>query len=206
MTACAVVGVLKYRKFSRPFRVMSIYLIITASQQWIAFLMTNLFGVNTFVFHVFLTITVFCYYLFHKLIEPSKGKIYMIDVAVALVIFLQLISIFYIQSLLEFPTFSMGLSALFITYTSLRYYDKLMSKPSEEEIQDNPNFWIVTGFLIFYTPSFMFWLVHNYLINAHVDVTTMLNLSKGMNVVFYLVLFYALSLDLRAQKLKYARS
>ena len=108
--------------------------------------------------HYFLSAGVFAYY-FDAILVARKEKMFVRYLLVTTIIIL------LITDVISYPFFNSAGNAFFfllIVICSFLYFNQLLVQRNEENILLNFNFWLVSGFVIYFLGSFFIILTYNY--------------------------------------------
>jgi hypothetical protein len=202
MTACAIIGVFLFGRFSHNIKLLVRYLIYVFLQQVIALYLGLKFNQNSPVYHIFLIITVYAFWRILSAFIQSKRQKKILKFVAWAVISIQILSIFFVQSILEFPTFNYGLTGLYVTFGCISYFADLIERPSESRLFLDSKFWTIAAFMIFYAPTFFIMLSFNFVQNHGGSLFTFLDVIFVFNFLFYALLAGALFLDIKMHSVR----
>lgn len=191
LSGCFLTGLIFYKSFINPTKIMYFYVAITfltemfgyyslylSSEKKVNFLLYNIYAPISF-----LVISVY----FCKIINEKKIKkviFLMIPLVLSISIFL---SFSYSNKMLNYRVllFSMG---VLIVY-SVVFFRQLLN--SDASFLENPNFWIVTGILFFYTGYFFLSGFINYIASKDAVLARKLfTINHLLNIIYYSLITY----------------
>jgi hypothetical protein len=106
---------------------------------------------------------------FLKGLQVFSKKI-LIIIFIIILIILSLYAIF-IESRSELNSYSYGFVSLVITFLSFSFYFKMLKNPDTIPIDKTPNFWFVTGLLLYYSLSMFILLPYKILTQLKITFT-----------------------------------
>jgi hypothetical protein len=189
-------GAVRYKKLSPPFRILVYVLALTLISEFSAHYAAIWFHNNIIVYHIFTPIqfSLFCL-LYNQLLESKSNKQYTIWAMVVFIVF-SLINSFLIQTTKTFPTYSLLLeSILIVSFAYLVFYE-LLKNPRFEYLLRSSVFWFNSAVIIFFTTSFIFWGLFNYLIKYNRPLLITLSLFLWLlNLLIYTLFIFSIFLD-----------
>lgn len=111
--------------------------------------------------HAFLTI-VFLGYYFRKLFQ-SPAKIRAVTLVTGLIVLYLLVKNMVLQDYQLFDSIGYSLVSAAIVFFVLMYFHQLLSHVTDQNILRNFNFWLASGYLIYFAGSFLIFLSYYYL-------------------------------------------
>lgn len=146
------------------------------------------FGDNNWIYNLFflLTITVFSYY-FHQLFYNKQKKI-----IVRLLFIINVCLFIYIDILLkrffdQISNYTSAFCFLSIVIYALLYFDQVIRNVSEVNILHQFNFWLVSGYLLYFLSCFFIILFYVYAgINGRRTIWTLQNIILFLSSVITL--------------------
>jgi hypothetical protein len=145
-------------------------------------------GSNTAIAHVYVVVSVlsYCSILISFGVTGITKRVLMFSAFTTLVLIV--LSIIFVQKMDAYPTFNLGLNALFITFSSLLFFNFIMDNPGKIDILKDSRFLIVSIFVLFFMPCLFIYPVLNYVakhIGPGVEYTYLIYI---LNFIFYSLL------------------
>lgn len=182
-----------FRSYPKELKVISIHLILIAilalysASLWI-FSKNNLPVLHVYTMIEFSTIMLFYQVVFKDTID----KIWFIVLIGAFLAFC-LINAFYIQKWHIFNTYPRTLQSLLIISASLLYYYKITKQTVYIQIEKSPAFWINTGFFIYFSGSFLLFMLSNYILPLSLKFNMIVwQLHAFLSCILYCLIFTGL--------------
>ena len=120
-------------------------------------------GANILLYniHAFLTI-VFLGFYFRNLFH-SKAKVRAVTLVASLIVFYLLVKNIVLQDYQLFDSMGYSLVSAAVVFFVLMYFHQLLSNVTDQNILRNFNFWLASGYLIYFAGSFIIFLSYYYL-------------------------------------------
>ncbi len=191
----AIISILRFKKVSKPIKVLSILLCTTLINELLSLYLTFKYKNNSFSFHFFNVIELYLITMYFLcLLQPKKIKIYILFISFFYPLF-EYLNIIYLQPLstlnsnfITFETFlTIGLS-LYSLY-------RLLLKDLVNPILKYSHFWFCSIILMYFSCSFCLWPLIKMLynqkssyyriaINIHVVINIFTYLGLGLTFLF----------------------
>jgi hypothetical protein len=180
-----IIGVMKFRRRTLPFRLLTILIGITIISESLTRILIYYTTNSSPVYHVYgvvqyLLISTIYYGLskqaFAKRVNAVSAAIF-----IAFAIFN---SIIY-QPVHEFPSNMLQLSSILLTFQSLSMFRDMLLAPLELNIFIQPVFWVNTMFLFFNVTTFLFFSFLNYFRRHHLDMALLTGVIYFANMIYY---------------------
>jgi len=140
-------------------------------------------------------------YFFHKILHSSFSR-RLIRAFVIFYPFILLVSFFTIQKYYVFHSYTYILGGLYLIILCLLYYRELYTADEFKKLATLPEFWIITGLLIFTAGELPYMILINYL-NAHYSIASAYfrqYILGTLNIVMYTMFAIGLLWSIRTQK------
>ncbi len=161
-----IIGIWKFSKMSLKFKFATLLLyfilLIEVISSVLSFWMIN----QTFVYHTLIPIQ-FLYYGFIFGISQKRLKLFLILFTTFML--LSFINSIWIQSIIEFPSYSLILLSLALVTTVLFDFTRLMKVPSKVKLTSLPDFWFNLGHLVFFSSTFFVFAFINSMVNIELN-------------------------------------
>lgn len=192
----AATGWLNFKRLSLPFQWLTICVAFILVAECFSIFFKYILGASNFiVYHFQLPVMILMYgMVFNKLFETfgNGGRRWLI---VPIVISVASIGFsFFVQSVNEIPGYALSLMSLFLVGYSLMSFWYLLQLPSEEKLLKQPVFWLATGTLSYYSPTFIFWGLYPLLMGSDSSFW-MHHLNFVVNIIIYASYLVAIVLD-----------
>jgi hypothetical protein len=142
---------------------------VTFLNECVAFAFAKLFGNNMPVYGVFnlIQMTLLGLY-FNRAIDRFRAR--NIGLKLALVgVLIGLANLIFFQPLTAFNSYFLLLESIAVISFCLFLFARLMLQPEGGPVLSNPHFWIATILTFFWSVTFFYWGVREYIIAAHHD-------------------------------------
>lgn len=191
---CPLILSLKhFRSYPKELKVIGIHLILIAilaiysASLWISS-KNNLPVLHIYTMIEFSTIMFFYQIVFKNAID----KVWFIVLISGFLIFC-LINAFFIQKWHIFNTYPRTLESIIIISTSLFYYYKITKQTLYIQIEKSATFWINTGFFIYFSGSFLLFMLSNYILPLSLKFNMIVwQLHAFLSCVLYCLIFIGL--------------
>lgn len=190
-----LLGVVRYKKLSTPFRILTVLIGITIVSEITSRILINYIHNSSPAYHFFIPIQfVLLFTIYGYLIESFKNKAFL---AVASVLFVVLcfINFSFLQGFLLFPSNVLLLSSVVFIILSLLIFHQMFNSVDQESLFIKSVFWFNCAILLFFTVTFLFWSFYNYLLRHKISTRPFATFIYYVNIVYYLMLACALALD-----------
>ena len=191
--------------FQRPIlsylRLFPIFLIVTffveLTSNWLAIHR----GSNVELSNIYLIFNFSFYLFFFKKIVNNRSVKKTIIVIAMFFIFLSVMNILYWQKIDQWNSISYSFGSLLVIVLSSYYFFELFRNPKAKKLSKEPAFWICSGLLFFYTSSFPFLGLNNFLRNMpQVMVEQLGFILMLLNIMLYLLFTIAFLCRLNFRK------
>jgi hypothetical protein len=103
--------------------------------------------------------------------------------------FFSVINSLLIQNIYSFPTYSGAVGALILIGFSILLFAKIMAEGKIKKLTDEPAVWINSGFLIYYTANFFFYILYNIVLSISVEfLKQTIFVFNIFNIAFYILI------------------
>ncbi|WP_157262902.1 hypothetical protein [Pedobacter steynii] len=185
---------LKYfRSYPKELKVISIHLLLIgilalySASLWLS--SKN----NLPVLHIYTMIEFSTIMLFYQVVfKDSIARIWFILLISGFLAFC-LINAFWIQKWHIFNTYPRTLQSIVIISTSLFYYYKITRQTLYIQIEKSATFWINTGFFIYFSGSFLLFMLSNYILPLSLKFNMIVwQLHAFLSCILYSLIFIGL--------------
>jgi hypothetical protein len=192
----SVIGVVRYKKLTTPFKILSILIILTLLLEIASKICAVKYKNNLPISHI----TTLTEYVFFSLIYYFlfKNKLVRISIMVMLATFT---IVFVINSIFIQPYYRYFPSNMFVPSKivciifSLFLFKQMLLYPLPVNIIKQSVFWFNTAILFFSTTIFFNLGLTNYYIKHHLNDIVIFNFNFGVNMIFYLLIGISLIMD-----------
>ncbi len=147
---------------------------------------------NTSVYNSFTIVEFLAYaYYYYRIITVVwirniiKGFMYLFP-------FFWFVSVFLVFRFTQWNSYVVIVGGLFSVFCSLGYYYQVLHSKTDIHLRTQPEFWIATGMLIYYSCQVPYFGMLNYLINHYLLLArSLLNVLLVINTSMYLIFIYA---------------
>lgn len=183
-----VMALLYYRHLRTAEKIMAFFLLVTgifnAIGSWMAWhSQSNLFLLPVYTCIEFLFI---CFF-FREILTESRLKKWLPFIAVILLAATIANSVF-LQHTNKFNTYARSVSAILTIAFCLYYYKSNLAKTGSIPWKNEPVFWFVTGFLVYFSSSLFLFILSNFtLVMKRPLALTLWNFHATMALIMYLL-------------------
>lgn len=186
LSACCALSLWRFQYLDKGGKVIAVLISITCLNEWLAFTAARIFHNNMPVYAVFnlIQLLVLGSY-FDRIIDSfrtgSTGlKLALLGVGIGIA------DIIFIQPLSAFNSYFLLLESIAIISFSLFFFARLMLRKDSESILSNPHFWITCVLTFFWSFTFFYWGLRDYMLSTHPDKFEIaFSLLLGVNILTY---------------------
>jgi|SRR6218665_25455 len=193
----AACGMVRYRKLTMPFKLLTFLLTFTLISEVCSRLFAVNFKNSSPVYHLYIpvqfTFFIWIYFHLHGKDRSFAGYAW----GGLLFWILCLINLFFFQDIFRFPSNTILISSCILIGISLFQFKKMLAMVEEKSIFRQSVFWLNAGVLLFFTSTFLYWGTYNYLLKHHIKTSPLSTIIYYINILFYLLLGLGLLLDKR---------
>jgi hypothetical protein len=194
LSICFVVGIANYKYFTIELRLIFLLILITFFVEWLGFYNQHLIqkpisNAYLYTFYSPLEFILIGSYFYKLLQNPFQKK-------VIIVLFISVLVFFYFDLFDEYKGDNANyqfylLPNLYFSLFSIFYFRKLLMFDIEFSLRTNPNFWIVTGMLFFYSGFFFLSGFINFIAKQDKDLAQKLfTINHILNIIYYSLITY----------------
>lgn len=191
----ACVSLLLFHKAAPPFRWLAVLIIITLASEFTAKYLSDRFGNNSIVYHIFTPIEYFFYAnIFYRFFKRKKWNGFLIS-SVAVLILLEFLNTKFLQSIHVDNTNIMIFENILLVFLSLMLFVSIRTSHNSENILLEGVFWFNSMVLIYYTFNILISGFHSFEVyQFHNPPMVIYQINLLMSALLYLV--YTLSIVL----------
>ena len=190
----SLIGIVRFKKLTIPFKLITILIIYTFASEIISRIFSYKFRNSSPVYHLYIPIQFALLLLVYFFLFQWKNWRY-----TGLILFIFLVLCFtntiFLQSFFRFPSNIILISSCFFIGASLSFFKRMLNSVGDENLFKQSVFWFNTGILIFFTCTFLFWGIYNYLLKDHISTKPISTIVYFINILFYAMVGTALILD-----------
>ncbi len=147
---------------------------------------------NSPVYHVFNILQIsFLGCFFYRAFRSKMLKRIILITSIGMVLFSIFVTLLF-QNIYVFPSIFLNVETFILIIWSVLLFIEILDSPSERNIFKDPVFIITIGILWFNLFSFIFFLLHNYLVKNDISVRSITLLHFFSNYIYYLLILVAL--------------
>lgn len=170
-----------------PFKAITCFIVLANVVQGLASLMNAYHLNNLWLLHYYTVLEFSFIVWFYGIIlqgfVPSKA-IWAIGVGFGI---LSLLNSIYLQPLSEFNTYARSLEGILVILLALAWYFRTLTEMKVKRLQDEPLFWVNSGFLLYFSGSVLLFAVSNYLLSLNHSLNLYIWAFHGIfSVLLYL--------------------
>lgn len=184
-----LISLFNAKSYNKDLKIITLHLIlITILGSYSAYLW-SLSTNNLPVLHIYTMVEFTTIMLFYKEVfrNSIKGKWFII--MIGSFIALCLINVFYIQNWFVFNTYPRALQSVLIMCACLYYYYKITHESLYTQIEKSPVFWINNGFFIYFSGSFLLFMLSNYILSMNREINMIFWMLHGcLSILLYILI------------------
>lgn len=185
-----LVGLLTFKRHSKIQRLLFILIIVTAVSESISKILWYQKLNNLPVFHFYAVIEFMLFMLIFENAYRIKASYFNpFRLVIYSMVAFALFNGVFLQSITEFNSNVITISASVLTLLSLLYFYKLLKEVSHISLETQPVFWINVGVLIYFSSSLVFFLASNALAGQSLDVRGIVWGTHALFNVFHYIAF-----------------
>lgn len=191
LSLCFLTGLINFKSFNLPIKITFLYVVITFVVEMLGFYSLYLSPekkVNTVLYNIYAPVSLLILSLFFYIIVDS---VQIKKVILFLGLLFGLIQVFFIfKNLNTGYNFRVFMGAIVIlSIYSIVFFRQILN--SGDSFFENPNFWIVTGILFFYTGYFFLSGFINYIATKDAVLARKLfTINHLLNIIYYSLITY----------------
>lgn len=175
-----LVAIFRYRHLDAATKTMAVYVFLGGLTQVLASYQSSLGNNNLWLLHLYTPLEFFCIVWFYNIIlKGSVKESSMMGLGLGFAILSALNSAF-LQPTDTFNTYARSLEGILVIVFCLAWCYKTLSEMQIRHLEQDPVFWINTGFLIYFSGNVLLFAFSNYI----------LNINRSLNL--YIWAFHAL--------------
>lgn len=139
--------------------------------------------------HIYIPVSFLLAGLFY--IKGLKGFVKEKFIAAVIIVFIlfSVINSSLIQSIYSFPNYSGAFGAIILVGFSILLFAKIMAEGKIKRLTSEPMVWINSGFLIYYTANFFFYILYNILLENSIEfLKQTIFVFNIFNLIFYILI------------------
>lgn len=158
-----VIAISKYRYFSKPFKVLTLHLIIVSFFSVVSGVLYFLKKNNLPLLHLYTIAELITISWFYSCILDKWPKKFLLVLIVSFIL-LALIDASYIEGWFQFNTLPRSIECLVVICFSISVYLKILAELNIEKLQHSSLFWVNTGFLFYFSGALFLFALSEYLL------------------------------------------
>lgn len=189
------VGIIRYKKLTRPFKVLAWSVIISFFLELLSYIFAVRFKNNAPIAHIE-NIVWYIFYaiIYYDLLKNEKLK-KTILVSIVIVTVFGLVNALFLQPFHVFPTYTTVVTQTLYVIFSLLLYKQMLLYPSKINIIEQSAFWYNTAILFYATTMFVNLGLGNYVAEHHVVDYIIFYFWYFILYVFFILIGVALLTD-----------
>ncbi|MGB3467946.1 MAG: hypothetical protein WBA74_21855 [Cyclobacteriaceae bacterium] len=189
-----IAGLLTYQRHDKIQRLVFVLVAITAATEILSKILWYRKINNLAVFHIYAVIEFMMIMLiYEKAFKVQEHRFSLFRIGIGSMILFAIFNTLFLQSLYQFNSNVITVSALILTLLSLLYFYKLLKEISHISLERQPIFWINVGILIYFSSSLVFFLASNSLAGQSIKIR---GIAWGMHAIFNVFHYIAFSIAL----------
>lgn len=190
----SIIGAFIFKKMNAPFRYTWLFLLLTLFSEGIGLLTTYFFNENLTVYTIYsilLPIAIFLIFYFLQEKKNQNKYLFSLGFLFAFIIF----NTIYIQSEEPLPTNNQQATCLYFILLSVFQYNQLLKGPAEVPLSRNSEFWLNTTLFIYFSGTFVPWVVFNMFLKSAADFDSILEWNYYLTILLYVGLMVSMLID-----------
>ncbi len=189
-----IIGVVRYKKATAPFKLLIIYLILTLVSECISEAMAKLSHNNMIMYHIFAPVEYVFYTLIYRKIFSGKLKQIITYLMIPVLAFALINSLFF-QKTNTFPSnFLLSYQVIFLFYALMGFRQMLLD-PKQVSIYKQSFFWLNLSLMLFSTTLFLYFGLLNFSIRHGMNIDSLTIFSSVVNIIYYILLSTTILID-----------
>jgi len=181
-----VIGVVRYKRLTIPFKVLTVLMGLTLLLEIIAKICAIRYRKNAPVIHITSLVEVIFYSLTYYYLFKNKAIKTSILVTIVLITIFAFINSLWLQPYYsDFPSNLVITSEILYTIFSLLLFKQMLLYPLPINITKQSVFWYNTAMLLFSTTTFLNLGLINYYVKHHLNDRIIFDFYFGINMIFY---------------------
>ena len=187
MLIATTISIIKWRRLTRPDRIISILLLLTIVSEAIGYFFIVTYQNNMYVYHVFSPIELgFLAFYYNEAIPFFRKKHVGLYISLSGVI-LTILNACYLQPIKTFPSLFLLFEGFIVIILSLFSFFSILYKEDYKLIR-NVQFWVTFNLLIFWSFTFLIWGTYISFSKAFQDkLSVIFNMLSTINFIEYLI-------------------
>lgn len=155
---------------------------------------------NLVMYHIYTVIEFIMISMIYTKVLTSLFPKYVFKILTFLFIIFAFLNVQFFQNIYTFNSNTITVSGIIIIIFSLSYFYALLQEIKYSALENNPMFWINSGFLIYFSTNLILFFINNSMFKASTEATYLVwGLHAIINIV--LTLFYTIALWVTPKKL-----
>jgi hypothetical protein len=200
LTGCLIATLIQRRYLNDHFRWIFWLICITWVVEMMGFYSLHTFNkVAGLVFHIFQPVEYSLVAIYFLSILKNKWLKKLILTSLPAVYIFNVLNLILWQDIRQLNTYSFLVVAFLFSIWAIFYLHQLLTNEIEhEKIWQNPDFWVATGILFFYTGAFfLMGFINTILHNNRVLATKLFSINHILNILLYSL--YTIGITIRAK-------
>lgn len=177
------------KSYTKELKIITLHLILIAILGTYSTYLWSLSKNNLPVLHIYTMVEFTTIMLFYREVfrESIQGKWFII--VIGCFVSLCLLNVFYIQNWFVFNTYPRALQSLITIIACLYYYYKITHESLYTQIEKSPVFWINNGFFIYFSGSFLLFMLSNYILSMNREANMIVWMLHGfLSILLYVLI------------------
>ncbi|MBL7826372.1 MAG: hypothetical protein JNJ57_07060 [Saprospiraceae bacterium] len=161
------IAAVRFFRHTPATRIVAGLIVVACAIQWLASVMTARKMNNLKLLHLYtiLEFAIITWYFSETLKGVFKRRFFwLVGIGFAA---LSILNSLFLQDLQHFNTYARSLEGILVITYCLIWYFRTLSEMKVERLQDDPVFWINTGFLLYFSGGVLLFSVSNYILELN---------------------------------------
>lgn len=187
-------GLLNYKKLSSPFRLITIFVLITFISESLTRYFAKEFRNSCPIYHVYYPIHFLCITTFYGYFLKKSRTL--ISWSAPIFVLITFVNILYYQTVIQFPSNIILISSLTYVLCALALFKKMLLSVKNVSLFKQELFWFNLTTIITFTFTFLCWSFYNILLKAN-STSTVIDIAYYVVLQYYIVIGISIFLNSR---------
>lgn len=193
-------GIFNFNKLLFAFKILVVLLAFTFLAEIYAKILALQKGNNNLIYHLNVPVQYSIYTVIFYVLSVNKLQRNFAILSAAFLLLFAIINSGFVQSLLQFPTYSLLVESLLILGNVLLVFKNMLSRPTDTPLVSQGVFWFSLGTFIFYGFTFFYWGFFQFFLQNNELANVLLLIPYSANLLMYSCYFAALYVEIKRFK------
>ena len=188
------IGLIRYRRLKRPFRLLTLLLAFTFVSELTSRLMIRQWHNSSPIYHLFIPVQFAFFVTIYADLSRWKTQTLRNDLILGMGL-LACVNLLFLQPLFQFPSNTIVTSCLLMIVISLNHFSRTMERVDESSLLQRSDFWLNVSVLLFFALTILYWGSYNLLIENRMSTKPLTTMAYYVNLGFYLFICLSMLLE-----------